>query len=988
MNAGVPMIPDVAKWFMNLVEAVSFSQELQKLRRELNTRIDSAESASVTRPKAPGAARWFRKRRITIAEAYLMVVRDLESRQSKARLRALRLMIDASFHAKTIDMPLNTARLQMALMKDAVKCRHNKRRQLELLHDFSRSSHGQHQVIRKLCDELGIVELPETGKPLSEMDVGWDEHVHDTATSGRKNPTQLLIDAFIKGISSLTIAYDSITSVEMMEEAVDAGRILGIKVLIGLEFSLQAEDRRYHFMAILPVFKRGKDVARWLDANSGLLAPIFNGLEENHKNRMDAVARLIHNFNRSFRKSLNEGYPEQKLYRVPKLSMKKLESFIPLASINRMHLGEFLHSRFRPVLLNRLLLLKVQREKARADFHKRLLSEWDFRIIDERYLNVRREFLELNPENLRLKYFTNPKIGDYQTVFDNLPHMRQMLSSAGCKLKILHPLEHGLERAKRLLSSSCGIIDEVEIYNMQDSVNRNPEEILEFAAFVNELNAKNRGAGKPAFMPVCGSDSTGRNPRVPGMGFIRRDRIRGQYGNAYTKRHVALPSLVSAMVEAAGVPVDGAMVAAAPVILSMGKIVSMTRNIVGDETGTATTEFSIARVWRYLNPGLVNLIYAFVGFTVARSFIGDFYALLWLAITGFRNSVADLVASKGSRLSGWSLRSVNFDNVARSLFWTGFSVPILGFVKAKFDVLWPWGQEGVLFDAVKFFFISFANGIYLATHNTLRGFDRSVVRANFFRSVIAWPFATVFAPVGNLLGLPSIVQAKIWSDFVAGFVEGGNKYLKILKLRRRDLTQIIPRIVTDDQEERFTALLDLLFLFREEPRTESSMRAVLDPDYKPMGILKLAKSPQVCPFLDLYAVIMDESTDHALVDHILTRYEPEMAVELAGLVATWLPLLREWIVGIARKVTPSDSSVLDSGALVTEASLHSPAMAALLQPSLASKLATGIGTSINSAIAPAHDHVSEGNSKTMSTYSTQIYEQKEQGMAGKSKDDY
>ena len=157
-----------------------------------------------------------------------------------------------------------------------------------------------------------------------------------------------------------------------------------------------------------------------------------------------------------------------------------------------------------------------------------------------------------------------------------------------------------------------------------------------------------------------------------------------------------------------------------------------------------------------------NIFFAVVGFTVADSFIGPFYALLWLGITGFRNSIADLISSRGTHLNQWKLRSINFDNVAQSLFWTGFSVPIMGFIKSNFDTVWPWVHDGLLFNLVKFFFISLANGLYLATHNTLRGFDRKVVRANLFRSVIAWPFATIFAPLGNLIGVPSIVQTKIW----------------------------------------------------------------------------------------------------------------------------------------------------------------------------------------------------------------------------------
>jgi hypothetical protein len=392
--------------YNRVVNGLSFSSDLYKLRRELNLKIDLPDTiAPPPRSHPLGVAKRYKKRRITIAEAYLMVVKDLESRHSKARLRALRMLVDASFHAKTLDMPLNTARVQLALMKEAIKNRTNRRKQLELMHDFSISSHGQHQVIRKLCHELNIIEVPETGQKLRELPLGWDQHVHDTSTSGRKNATQLLIDAFIKGISELTIAYSNSAAIDMMEEAVEAGRIVGIKVNIGLEFSLFCSGRRFHFMALLPDMHKGSDLRRFLKDKWHVLDSFLDGLEENQKNRIDSVRRLLDNFNRSNLLEVNSGFPEEDMYQLPKLKMKDLESFIALSSVNRMHLGEFLFAQYKPVLFNRVLYLKVQREKALHDLRKKLISDWDFRILDDKYAQARREFRETNPDILRKRYF-------------------------------------------------------------------------------------------------------------------------------------------------------------------------------------------------------------------------------------------------------------------------------------------------------------------------------------------------------------------------------------------------------------------------------------------------------------------------------------------------------------------------------------------------------------------------------------------------------
>jgi len=235
----------------------------------------------------------------------------------------------------------------------------------------------------------------------------------------------------------------------------------------------------------------------------------------------------------------------------------------------------------------------------------------------------------------------------------------------------------------------------------------------------------------------------------PRHGLIYEDRIIGKFRRRYINRHLALPPLISAMAQAGGRPVSPEDVEKAPTIISMGKISSWAGNPVPDESESSDSFVPPLRALRYLNRKLVNLVYIAIGFIVAQHFIGPVYAILWLGITGFRNSVADLISNRGARLSEWKLKSINFDNVAQSMFWTGFSVPILGFVKSSFDALWPFAQNGLLFNSVKFFFISGVNGLYLASHNTLRGFDKKVIRANFFRSVISWPFATIFAPLGT-----------------------------------------------------------------------------------------------------------------------------------------------------------------------------------------------------------------------------------------------
>ena len=96
------------------------------------------------------------------------------------------------------------------------------------------------------------MEVPETGQPLKDLHMGWDYHVHDNLSEGRKTPSQVLLDAFIKGISEVVLAHYTLRDENIIREAYQAGQILGIKVQIGIEFSVGPKWNRRHFMYLPP----------------------------------------------------------------------------------------------------------------------------------------------------------------------------------------------------------------------------------------------------------------------------------------------------------------------------------------------------------------------------------------------------------------------------------------------------------------------------------------------------------------------------------------------------------------------------------------------------------------------------------------------------------------------------------------------------------------------------------------------------------------
>jgi hypothetical protein len=102
-----------------------------------------------------------------------------------------------------------------------------------------------------------------------------------------------------------------------------------------------------------------------------------------------------------------------------------------------------------------------------------------------------------------------------------------------------------------------------------------------------------------------------------------------------------------------------------------------------------------------------------------------------------------------------------------------------------------------------------------------------VSKGNFFRSLLAWPLSAVFSPVGNILLIPSIVQAKIWSEVVAAIIEGAGKFRRTSVLVSRDLREILPRIESDKKDVVLTAMLDLLYVWAKQPRGRTALKRLI-----------------------------------------------------------------------------------------------------------------------------------------------------------------
>ncbi len=914
----------VVKVYNDIVNFMSFSTKLRKLRTQINQSIDLPEIISELPNSHPrGFIKVFKKRRTTIVENYLRITNSLESAIYKERVHALSLLAEHIIYSRSVTMPLNAARVQLALMKEVVKNRDDKRVQLELMRDFTVSSFGHPRTIRNFLRKLDIIEVPETGEELKDLKMGWDFHVHDSTSYGVKRPIQLIIDAFIKGISELTIVYNNLDREEAVKEVLEAGRILGIKVNIALEFSALTNGKRFHYLYILPNFSSEKERFKtFLRQKTTNFKDFLHELEENKNKRQKDIERLIQNFNNEHLSKINEGYASDSIYFLQPISIQDKENIFGHEIYSQRQLGELLFPKLKKILEKRAIqisALKIQTEKTHEQFTKH-----EREIIQQRFREIRMQYRNLEPEKIRLEYFGSDESLMVETAVSSLEDIYLLAKKAGGEIKFIQPLEHGLQAAVEIILENYKMLSYTEIYNMYGTVEAKESEFVTFAHYIKLLNEgdlynstkflKDNNLNfdpkklenamtyfqQNNLIPAIGSDAAGRSTLAPGMGFALESRLAKHQKKYFRKHHHILPTEISELIfKLAKIPKTPLTKDEKPTIICLGRQNSWKQNLLGDEKIEKTIQ--LLRGWRYLNPGIKNTIFILIGFIPAYFTVGIEYALLWLGITGSRNIFVDLISENGFSPNEWHTNDVNWTNVAHSLFWTGFSVPILGLVKAHFDISWTGEHQGALFETVKFFCINISNGIYLATHNTLRGFDKQTIRANFFRSILAWPLSVTFSPIGNALLIPSIVQAKFWSDFVAAIIEGSGKYRNIIKVKDRIMKKLIPALTGDNEEAEKLALMDLIFFVNESRRAKTALIKQLVPqksritELKELIFRKKIKSVPNESYYELKKRMDSPNQFNELIDYIIEHYYREQSLYLVRMVSENYNKINKWL---------------------------------------------------------------------------------------------
>ncbi|MBM9538178.1 hypothetical protein [Desulfobulbus alkaliphilus] len=897
---------------------------------------------------------------LRVAYAIAGLLGSLEADKARDRLIALRALRAEVFSSATTFYAQNTARVLTQIMKELVRSKGNELRQLKLAHDFRMVCTGKPRLVRAELEKYHLLEMPEEWNQFA-----FDDHVHDANTKGRKSPTHLIMDAWIKGIRKLTVVYYNHIDREVAEELLEAAAILDIHVRIGIELPAPFRNKFVRFIWELDGFYNSSNLLQFL--NEAVVEEMMEQGRRISLYQQRYVFDVLQEFNTTHRPVLNRELSLQ----CGELKEKDFIHFVGTGQPSLLHLATFIQNNFRSLLEEefqqvetgypdqagqRQALLNAAATKMAALAQETLISRFlhpsrnpslhDPSVPHEEGMPALMQLrppellsrlaamhsssrFTLNLSNLtiedtlellytckgrithveafNLKDFaygmtsqaavknsgfagsavdiTNPE-HNYQQIHalqkalnqDNVISLKSVIRS------IIWDFEQSRERAEKLYATCDDESRErrgVELAEMNQRKDLLVDILLNIESFHSYYNERYLGSR-------IGTGSTGQSQFQFGMGLVvlntlppqARKRVLSAHREGQRKlipvtahmishHHVRTGNTVSlswleqirnrfSLRGRAGshwqdwsldrfdihTGVDG----------NIATLGGLRTSVHPEEIPLSgrTTE-KIDRPDKYLNTHLRNILLVIIGFIPAFltfSLTKDWWVLaymgafIWFGITGGRNIIQSILGGGGlkrSPLLPWN-SLVSWSRIAESLFFTGFSVPLLDYLVKTLLLEQQFAVTTATNPVLLYSVMALVNGIYITSHNILRGLPKSAAVGNFFRSILSIPLAILFnATIGFLLHMASVpgveqelqkwaaVISKLASDCVAGVIEGLADRQTNIRIRLKDYREKISRLFAvyarlevlfpeEDVLDRLQSPRDMITAIRQEAR--------------------------------------------------------------------------------------------------------------------------------------------------------------------------
>jgi hypothetical protein len=395
---------------------------------------------------------------LRLAVAMFNFLDSLEVGKAHERVGALRSAREEVLSATCGPLRNNTARVLMQIMKELVRTRDDHRRQLELAHDFRTARSGKPRLIRALLRRYHLLEMPEAWNQIA-----FDDHVHDANTKGRKSPTHLVMDAWIKGIRHLTVVHYNYIEPEAAAELLEAADIMRMTIRIGFSLHARFRNRFVPFIWVPRGFADCSEFLNFLDEK-----PVNAFMTQGRKvsgYRAACVLMALRAFNERHRPEIERTFNLQ----IPLIPEADFLSFVGAGQVSNLHLAEFIHLHLLPAMEQRATALREACTRAATEERLRMerliadMEALDSEAVVERYLRP-----ACNPD------LPNPNIPCNAA---DEPRLLKLTPAALMnRLRELHPSSRitlnpsGLSDADilEILYDCRGMITHLEVFNLKD----------------------------------------------------------------------------------------------------------------------------------------------------------------------------------------------------------------------------------------------------------------------------------------------------------------------------------------------------------------------------------------------------------------------------------------------------------------------------------------------------------------------------------------
>jgi len=269
---------------------------------------------------------------LRMAASVLRLLDSLEQGKANDRIEALAALRDEVLFMAHTSLRINTGRVLIHLMKELVRARGDFETQLRLAHDFRQAATGQPTVVRRLLHRYHLLEMPEDWNQAV-----FDNHVHDANTKGRKNATHLIMDAWLKGIRSLTVIYYNYVSPEAARELLRAAEIMDISVRIGLLFHAPHRGHLVDLIWIPRGFANADEFLAFLSSPS--ISTLMNEGRAATRWLERRILSILEIWNYTERQRLAPMLGQE----VQELNLREFINFVGSGQASLLHLAEFIH---------------------------------------------------------------------------------------------------------------------------------------------------------------------------------------------------------------------------------------------------------------------------------------------------------------------------------------------------------------------------------------------------------------------------------------------------------------------------------------------------------------------------------------------------------------------------------------------------------------------------------------------------------------------